>query len=55
MDLKVNAFWDTYLATLPGTADKPGSFQAWSFGSSAEDANELVALVLSGLKLQRPH
>ncbi len=45
-------FWTAYLASLPG--DHPHHSRAlpqhWAFGDSPELADELLALVLSGLK-----
>lgn len=46
----IEAFWQQYLATLPAGATLPSISSAWSFGDSPRLADELVGLVLAGLK-----
>ncbi|MCA9913096.1 MAG: ASCH domain-containing protein [Anaerolineae bacterium] len=47
----IQAYWETYLKTLP--ADHPyhnATYTAWGFGDSPRMADELGALVKSGIK-----
>ena len=46
----IEAFWQQYLATLPAGGTLPSMTSAWSFGDSPRLADELVGLVLAGLK-----
>ena len=48
---KVEAFWQTYLASLPeGVGPPPSSYEAWSFCDNEEAANELGDLAKTGVK-----
>jgi uncharacterized protein YhfF len=47
---KIQTFWQTYLDQLPDKAEKPTSYEAWSFGATEEMANELAELVRRGTK-----
>lgn len=45
------ALWADYLATLsPDERSAPGEPEVWAFGDSPELADELLALVLQGIK-----
>jgi uncharacterized protein YhfF len=46
----VEAFWQRYLTTLPAEARQPLLASSWSFGDSPRLADELLALVLAGVK-----
>ncbi len=47
----VEAFWRTYLATLPATAAaQHAAYVAESFGDNPQLADELASLVVSGVK-----
>ncbi|MBZ0297874.1 MAG: ASCH domain-containing protein [Anaerolineae bacterium] len=51
MTTNTDAFWASYLATLP--EDHPhqqATYSAWQFGDNPELANELSQLVLAGIK-----
>lgn len=43
----IEQFWDNYRKINP---EAPAHFQAWSFGSNAQMADDLAALVLAGRK-----
>ncbi|MEH6630748.1 MAG: ASCH domain-containing protein [Halopseudomonas aestusnigri] len=45
----IEAFWKSCWDHIPAE-DRSASFRSWSFGDSAELADELLALVLSGVK-----
>ncbi|MBN2500349.1 MAG: ASCH domain-containing protein [Anaerolineales bacterium] len=48
---KITAYWQAYLETLPKELDKAAlTYTAWAFGSGAELADELGALVVQGTK-----
>jgi uncharacterized protein YhfF len=48
---KAEAFWQTYLASLPkGVGPPPSSYEAWSFCDDEQAANELGDLVKNGEK-----
>jgi uncharacterized protein YhfF len=48
---EVEAFWQSYLDSLPkGSESPPSSYQAWSFCDNEEAANELSDLVKAGTK-----
>jgi uncharacterized protein YhfF len=48
---KAEAFWQTYLASLPERVESPPtSYEAWSFCDNEEAANELGELVKAGTK-----
>ena len=48
---KTKAYWQTYLDSLPEDVDKTSlTYTAWAFGSGAELADELGALVVQGTK-----
>lgn len=44
------AFWRTYLASLPFGVAVPSMYTVWGFGHTAEDADALGALVVRGVK-----
>ena len=45
------AYWQTYLATLPANAPQRTAFvEAWPFGDNPQLADELAGLVLAGIK-----
>lgn len=44
---KVRQFWDAYLQLHPDVA---GSYEAWAFGDSPQMADELLDLVIRGIK-----
>ncbi len=46
---KIEAFWKSCREHIPAE-DRNASFRSWFFGDSAELAEELLALVLSGVK-----
>ncbi|MFD1465111.1 ASCH domain-containing protein [Lapidilactobacillus mulanensis] len=46
-DLAVSTYWEAFKKTHPQAGDK---YLAWSFGNTAEQADELLALVLAGKK-----
>lgn len=46
-ETKIKAFWDEYLHLHPGAAE---SYEAWSFGDSPRLADELLDLVIRGIK-----
>ena len=51
MTVEADRYWRQYLATLPAQADRPPSYvESFSFGFTAEDASEIVELVLAGTK-----
>ena len=48
----VQAFWQAYLASLPsGSTPAASSYETWHFGDNEQLANELAALVCSGVKI----
>lgn len=47
---QAEAFWQSYLASLPPGAVAPRSYQAWSFGDNEQDADELGRLARDGTK-----
>ena len=49
MTSKVSEFWNTFLKT-DETVASDARYQVWHFGNTAEMANELASLVLSGTK-----
>ncbi len=48
--MTVEEFWQAYLDSLEDDAEKPDSYNAWSFGDTPEMADELGKLVLDGVK-----
>lgn len=46
----LDAFWQSYLASLPSGAVPPATYTAWGFGHTAEVADALGDLVLRGIK-----
>ncbi len=50
MTAQVNAYWQTFLDSLPPDAPHPAAFLAWGFGDSPRLADELGALVVAGAK-----
>lgn len=46
----IDAFWQSYLASLPSGAVPPATYTAWGFGHTAEVADALGDLVLRGIK-----
>jgi len=48
---EIEAFWQSYLASLPPEAKKPlKPYETWSFCDNEEDANELGKLTKMGIK-----
>jgi uncharacterized protein YhfF len=48
---KIETYWQAYVDSLPvETAPPPASYEVWSFGIGAEQANELGQLARSGIK-----
>jgi uncharacterized protein YhfF len=45
----IEAFWQAFLNTLDVVA-RPTAYESWSFGDNAQMANELGALVKTGIK-----
>jgi uncharacterized protein YhfF len=50
-DKRINEFWQRYLISLP-EREKPvsGQYEVWHFCDTEEPANQLVQLVLQGIK-----
>ncbi len=46
----VEAFWQSYLQTLPESERHRGYFEAFQFGAGRDMANQLAQLVLDGVK-----
>lgn len=49
-DDHVQAYWNTFVETLPPGEPAPAKFEAWGFGDSPEMADKLGALVIKGIK-----
>jgi uncharacterized protein YhfF len=47
---KVDRYWAQFLQSLPGDAERPRLYDAFSFGTSKESASTIAALVLEGVK-----
>jgi uncharacterized protein YhfF len=47
---ETEAFWQEFLATLPGSASPPEDYQVWHFSDNEESANKLGGLVRAGIK-----
>jgi uncharacterized protein YhfF len=47
---QLNSYWQSYLASLPQGVEHPAMPEAWHFCDNEQDANELAALVLAGVK-----
>ena len=51
MNKKIEAFWQSYLGSLPEGSKSPSTtYEAWHFCDNEKDANELAQLVLAGIK-----
>ncbi len=47
----IERYWKQFLRSLPPEAEQPaGYYEAFSFGMDVEDAREIAALVLQGIK-----
>ena len=47
---QAEALWRTYLYSLPAGSARPDHYEAWAFGDNPAMADELVDLVLRGIK-----
>lgn len=46
----IQSFWERYLASLPEGTTPPEAYDYWHFCDNEKDADELVELVLRGIK-----
>jgi uncharacterized protein YhfF len=51
MTREEDAYWESYLASLPAEAERPsGCVDSFAFGFTPEDATQIATLVLAGAK-----